>query len=108
MTTFTPDQLDSIASAIQHSLNTHLESLLNERFSVLQASLEGKWADVQNDWWKKLSSQVASQMDNVRTQLPVEIRKAAPTVFNVPEPAVLTDSSYSGGHPSLRGFIHVI
>lgn len=108
MTSFTQDQLDSIASALQPSLNTHLESLLNERFAALRTSLEGSWAEVQKEWWEKLSSQVHSSLEEVRGQLPEEIRKAAPSGHNVPEPSILSDSSYSGGHPALRGFIHVV
>lgn len=108
MSNFTPDQLDSLAAALQPSINTHLESLLNKRFADLQTSLEGSWADVQKEWWEKLSSQVWSDLEEVRGQLPDEIRKATPSTFNVPEPAVLSDASYSGGHSSLRGFIHVV
>lgn len=108
MTSFTQDQLDSIASALQPSLNTHLESLLNERFAALRTSLEWSWAKVQKEWWEKLSSQVHSSLEEVRGQLPEEIRKAAPSGPNVPEPSILSDSSYSGGHPALRGFIHVL
>lgn len=108
MSNFTPDQVDSLAAALQPSLNTHLESLLNERFTALRSSLEGSWAGVQKEWWEKLSAQVQSNLEEVRSKLPDEIRKATPSAFNVPEPAVLSDASYSGGHSSLRGFIHVI
>lgn len=108
MTSFTQDQLDSIASALQPSLNTHLESLLNERFAALRTSLEGSWAEVQKEWWEKLSLKVHSSLEEVRGQLPEEIRKAAPSGPNVPEPSILSDSSYSGGHPALRGYIHVV
>lgn len=108
MTTFTPDQLDALAIAIQPSLNTHLESLLNERFSDLKSSLEGKWADVQSEWWDKLSVQVTSHVADIRAMIPSEIRKISPTVYSAPEPSVLSDSSYSGGHSSLRGFLHVV
>lgn len=108
MSNFTQDQLDSLASAIQPALNTHLESLLNERFAALRTSLDENWAEVQKEWWEKLSAQVHTNREEVRGQLPAEIRKATPAALNVPEPMVLSDSSYSGGHPSLRGFIHVV
>lgn len=108
MASFTPDQLDSLAVAIQPSINNHLEALLNERFSVLRASLDEKWAEVQKEWWTKLSAQVNTNLDNLREQLPDEIRKVTPAALAVPEPPILSDSSYSGGHPALRGFIHVV
>lgn len=108
MTTFTSEQLDSLAAALQPTINTHLESLLNERFAALQTSLEGSWDEVQKQWWEKLSSQVQSNLEDVRNRLPDEIRKATPSTFNVPEPSVLSDATYSGGHLPLRGFIHVV
>lgn len=108
MAQFTPEQLDTLAAALQPSINTHLESLLNERFAELWSSLEGSWADVQTEWWKKLSAQVSTSLETVRSQLPEEIRKATPSSLIVPEPPILSDSSYSGGHPALQGFIHVV
>lgn len=42
MTSFTPEQIDSIATALQPALNTHLESLLAERFTKLKAALDEK------------------------------------------------------------------
>lgn len=108
MTTFTQDQLDTLATALQPSLNTHLESLLNERFSALRVSFDEAWADSQETGWAKLVSQVNSQLETVRSQLPDMIRGVTPSVVNIPEPPILSDSSYSGGHPALRGFIHVI
>lgn len=105
---FTQDQLDSLAAALQPSLNTHLESLLNERCSVLRASLDEKWAKVQKAWWDKLSAQFHTKLEDIRSHLPAEICKPTPAVLNVPEPSVLSDSSYSGGRPSLCGFIHVV
>lgn len=108
MTSFTQDQLDSIPSALQPALNTDLESLLNERFAALWTSLKGSWAAVQNELWEKLSSQVHSRLDEVRSQLPDEIRKVTPSSFTAPKPAIFSESSYSGGHSALRGFIHVV
>lgn len=58
--------------------------------------------------WDKAVAHVNSILTNIRTQLPEEIRKASPVALNLPEPPILSDCFYSGGHPSLRGFIHVV
>lgn len=107
MNSFTSDQLDSLVSALQPSLNAHLESLLKERFAALHNTLEEKISQSMKDEWAKMAAQVNSNLDSVQKQLPDKIRKVAPAA-SMPEPPILSDSSYSGGHPALRGFIHVV
>lgn len=108
MSSFSPEQIDSIATALQPSLNAHLESLLAERFTALRTSLDEKLLSNQELGWEKAIEHINTVLANIRTQLPEEIRKASSTALNLPEPPILSDCFYSGGHPSLRGFIHVI
>lgn len=108
MSSFTQEQLDLLAAELQPSINTHLEALLTERIAALRVTLEKQMAKSQKTGWDTIAAQLHSSFENIRSQLPDEIRKATPSSVHVPEPPVLSDCSYSGGHPALRGFLHVI
>lgn len=108
-TSLSQEQLDSIASALQLSINAHLESLLNERFATLKDSFEERWLSAQKEGWEKTGESMTTLF---RSNLPDELRRVLPSIVpstpNHPEPPILADCHYPGGHPSLRGFIHVI
>lgn len=108
MTTLSQEQLDLIAAALQPSLNTHLDSLLQTRFADLRWSLEARIDAHQESKWAKLTSKVNANLDTIKQTVPEEVKKVTPTTGTLAEPPVLADCSYSGGHLPLRGFLHIM
>lgn len=107
MTSFSQDQLDLVATALQQALNAHLESLLQNRFADLQKTFEERLDVSLKTEWDRMAVKLNANLEAMQTAIPAKISKLGSTP-SVAEPPVLADCSYTGGHLPLRGFIHVM